>query len=143
MAYVPVKAKPVTQPEATQAPREFRAPQTAAKLSGVFFIRSAPIHKEFREGATVLADVLLGFGQPADSSGNNAGSVQGKAFGEVARFILGNVPRSSKVYVEGRLTEDRWTDKETGASRSKHCVMIDNIILLSAAREYEEEEAAE
>ena len=49
--------------------------------------------------------------------------------GEIANTYL---RKGSKVFITGRLKLDQWDDKETGAKRSKHTVIVDTMKMLDS-----------
>lgn len=49
------------------------------------------------------------------------------AWGKVAEFIAASLKKGAIVVVEGRLSQDRWQDKNTGQSRSKLKVTADSV----------------
>lgn len=115
-----------------QQRKEYTAPNSAANVTGVFFVRTQPIVKTY--GDFVVADVILGFGQPPDKEGNKSGGIKAKAFHELATFIEGNIVKESKVYVTGRLNEARWKDKETGDERSQMEIHLTSVIPCTTPR---------
>lgn len=52
------------------------------------------------------------------------------AFGKTAEIIEKYLRKGSQVLFQGRLAQDTWDDKETGAKRSKHKVIIENMTML-------------
>lgn len=126
------------QQQQTRQRKEYTAPNSAANVTGVFFVRTAPIVKTY--GDFVVADVILGFGQPPDKEGNKSGGIKAKAFHELATFIEGNIVKESKVYVAGRLNESRWKDKETGDERAQMEIHLTSVIPCSTPRMDENDE---
>jgi len=55
------------------------------------------------------------------------------AFGRSAEVINQYCHKGKPLLVEGRLKLDNWDDKQTGAKRSKHTVVIENFQLLGGA----------
>lgn len=56
-------------------------------------------------------------------------------FGKRADAISRYIHKGTKVSIHGKLSQDRWTDKNTGESRSKLSVVIDEIELMSRREE--------
>lgn len=56
-------------------------------------------------------------------------------FGKRAEAISRYIKKGTKVAVQGRLSQDRWKDRNTGESRSKVQVMVDEIELMSRREE--------
>ena len=48
------------------------------------------------------------------------------AFARQAEVMSEYLSKGRPVFIEGRLKLDKWQDKETGANRSKHTVVVDN-----------------
>jgi len=55
--------------------------------------------------------------------------------GKLADIIRDKCRRGSQIMVEGKLHLDQWDDKTTGAKRSKHKLVIDNMQLLDARQD--------
>jgi len=58
-------------------------------------------------------------------------------FGRTAEIANQYLRKGSKVLVEGRLKLDQWTDK-SGAKRSRHSVMVENLQMLDSKQERED-----
>lgn len=56
-------------------------------------------------------------------------------FGNRARSIAQYIHKGMKVSVQGKLNQDRWKDKNTGESRSRIVVYVDEIELMSRREE--------
>lgn len=52
-------------------------------------------------------------------------------FGKRAEAISRYIKKGTKVAIQGKLNQDRWKDKQTGESRSKVVVFVDEIELMS------------
>jgi single-strand DNA-binding protein len=50
--------------------------------------------------------------------------------GKMADFIRDTCRKGSQIMVEGKLHLDQWDDKTSGAKRSKHKLVVDNVQLL-------------
>ena len=48
-------------------------------------------------------------------------------FGKPAEWLIGAFHKGSKITLKGRLTQDRWDDKDTGAKRSMVKIIADQI----------------
>lgn len=57
-----------------------------------------------------------------------------KVFGEQANRFEG-AEKGSRVCVMGRLVQDSWVDKTTGAKRNKHAIIADAAFLIAEAKE--------
>jgi single-strand DNA-binding protein len=51
-------------------------------------------------------------------------------FGKLADIIEQYLRKGSQVYLEGKLMLDQWDDKQTGAKRSKHKLVVDQMQML-------------
>lgn len=56
------------------------------------------------------------------------------AWGKVAELIGKYCHRSDPVYIEGRLSTDKWEDKQTGEKRAKTVVVVETIQFLGGKR---------
>jgi len=52
--------------------------------------------------------------------------------GKLADLVADRCRKGSQIMIEGKLHLDQWDDKTTGAKRSKHKIVIDNVQLLDA-----------
>lgn len=135
--WTPTK-KPYSKPQPQQQkPKEYFAPTTLADVTIIGYVRTEIEAKETKTGL-VVTEFLTSFGQTPDKEGNKSGSISVKAFGNVATHVAGNITKGSKVAIKGRLTEEVWADKESGARRNKHVITADCVILLTSERESEE-----
>lgn len=50
-------------------------------------------------------------------------------FGKAAEAMNNRLDKGSHVYVEGKLDQEKWTDKNSGQNRSKHSIKVDRIAL--------------
>lgn len=57
-----------------------------------------------------------------------------RAWGQTAEFLAQYAPKGSLLTVQGRLQEEKWTDKTTGQERSQIICVIEQARLLKAAR---------
>jgi single-strand DNA-binding protein len=51
-------------------------------------------------------------------------------FGKTADLIEQYLHKGNQAYLEGRLDLEQWDDKATGAKRSKHVMLVDNVQFL-------------
>lgn len=58
--------------------------------------------------------------------------VEVACFGRLAENVGTYCHKGSKVLVEGKLCQDQWEDKATGAKRSKHKVMASSVMFLDS-----------
>jgi single-strand DNA-binding protein len=64
------------------------------------------------------------------------------AWEKSAEFCKNYLHKGSGVYIEGRLKQDKWQDKETGANRSKLMVVAERIQFAESKAEAERQGAA-
>ncbi len=57
--------------------------------------------------------------------------VDGTAFNRLAEVVRDFVHKGDPLFVEGRLHQDTWDDKQTGQKRSRLVVYVDNLQLLT------------
>lgn len=55
-----------------------------------------------------------------------------KFFGRTAEVVCEYLDKGSQVYIDGKLRTDSWTDKDTGAKRSKMYVIGDSMQMLGS-----------
>ncbi len=56
-------------------------------------------------------------------------------FGKLADIIRDKCRRGSQIMIEGKLHLEQWDDKTTGAKRSKHKLVVENMQLLDARQD--------
>lgn len=56
-------------------------------------------------------------------------------FGRIAEVAYQYLHKGSKVMLEGRLQFDQWTDNQTGAKRSKHSLLVNELKMLDSKGE--------
>ncbi len=61
--------------------------------------------------------------------------VDGTAFNRLAEVVRDFVHKGDPLFVEGRLHQDNWDDKQTGQKRSRLVVYVDNLQLLTRREE--------
>lgn len=64
-------------------------------------------------------------------------------WGRVAEVVSEYVKKGSPLYVEGRLKQETWEDKESGGKRQRIKVVAENIQLLGGQKKSEPVESAE
>lgn len=50
-----------------------------------------------------------------------------KAWAKTAEFVAQYFKKGGRIYVEGRLEQETWTEKETNAKRSKHVLVAERV----------------
>lgn len=63
--------------------------------------------------------------------------IDATAFGKQAEVLNQYLTKGRKVFIEGRIKLDQWTDKE-GNKRSKHCVVVESFEFIDGQREERE-----
>lgn len=63
------------------------------------------------------------------------------AFGKTAEVMAEFGQKGQTVYIQGRLKQDRWDDRETGAKRSKVGIVVESFQMLS--KRQQEQRSAE
>ena len=58
-----------------------------------------------------------------------------KAFNRTAEIVRDYVKKGSKLYIEGKITNRSWDDKESGLKRYKTEILVNELVLLSARDE--------
>lgn len=57
------------------------------------------------------------------------------AFGKTGELINEHFKKGNPIFTEGRLKEEKWADKETGAPRSKVVLIVDRFTFVGGKRE--------
>src|ERR1035437_8581325 len=57
------------------------------------------------------------------------------AFKRTAEIVRDYVKKGSKLYIEGKITNRSWDDKETGQKRYKTEILVNELVLLSSREE--------
>ena len=88
--------------------------------------------EQFGKGETTCASFRM-----AVSGGKDKPSIwlDVTCFGVTAEGVLADVAKGSKLIVTGRLAQDEWEDKETGAKRTKIKVIADEVAVKAFAEE--------
>lgn len=60
-----------------------------------------------------------------------------EAWSGLAKVIKTYLRKGSKVYVEGNLRSDKWTDADTGKNRTKHKIRLVDMVMLDGKRDGE------
>jgi single-strand DNA-binding protein len=86
-------------------------------------------------GGTMVANLTLA---TSDNQKDAQGNWQEKtewhnlvAFKRTAEIVRDYVKKGSKLYIEGKLTNRSWDDKETGQKRYKTEILVNELVLLS------------
>jgi single-strand DNA-binding protein len=90
-------------------------------------------------GGTIVANLTLA---TSDNQKDAQGNWQEKtewhnlvAFKRTAEIVRDYVKKGSKLYIEGKLTNRSWDDKETGQKRYKTEILVNELVLLSSREE--------
>ena len=89
-------------------------------------------------GGVSVCDVGLAtnrkfYNKTAQSQQEDVCFIDCTAFGNTADIIHQYLRKGSQVLFRGRLSQDTWSDKETGAKRSKHKVIIEEMQMLGGS----------
>jgi len=81
-------------------------------------------------GGSVVCDVGLAvnekhYSKAKDEMVENVCFIDCTLFGKKAELANEYLRKGSQVLFQGRLQQDTWQDKESGANRSKHKIMVD------------------
>lgn len=110
----------------------------AASVNKVFLIGNLTAEPEIRQlpsGESIASFSLAMNRRYTNSRGEQVEDttfVEIDAFGRTAEVIRQYVHKGDPLYVEGRLRQDRWVDKQTNQQRSRLKVVADNTQMLSS-----------
>jgi single-strand DNA-binding protein len=60
-----------------------------------------------------------------------------EAWAGLAKVVKNYLKKGSRVYIEGNLRSDKWTDADTGKNRTKHKIRIQDLMMLDGRRDGE------
>jgi len=89
------------------------------------------VETTFTAGGMAIAKFTLAVNDYHKDKDATVSFIDITAFGKQAE-VLGNVKKGDPLFVEGRLQQDRWQDKTTGANRSKLGVILTSFQFLKA-----------
>lgn len=58
-----------------------------------------------------------------------------EAWAGLAKVVKNYLHKGSKVYIEGNLRADKWTDADSGKSRTKHKIRVQDMVMLDGKRD--------
>lgn len=58
-----------------------------------------------------------------------------EAWSGLAKVVKSYVKKGSKLYVEGNIRSDKWTDADSGKARIKHKVRIQDLVMLDSRKD--------
>ena len=58
-----------------------------------------------------------------------------EAWAGLAKVVKNYVKKGSKLYVEGNIRSDKWTDADSGKARTKHKVRIQDLVMLDSRKD--------
>lgn len=58
-----------------------------------------------------------------------------EAWSGLAKVVKSYVKKGSKLYVEGNIRSDKWTDADSGKARVKHKVRIQDLVMLDSRKD--------
>jgi len=92
--------------------------------TGIVRLITEPAMRTFDSG-TVVTNFAGGIQEGKDKDGNwinNA--IDCEIWGKPAELIVDKLKKGDSIFVSGNLRRQEWSDKETGAKRSKHVLSI-------------------
>ena len=87
---------------------------------------------------TAVADVTVAVNEPM-KSGEETSFVDVTVWGVTAERLSEYCGKGNKVLVDGRLRQEKWTDKESGKNRSKLSVTANRVVFLTMKDRDEEQ----
>lgn len=118
----------------------------AAKVTLIGRLTADPEIKQF--GETTIANVR--FVTNERKKNNQTGEWEESpiyldctAFGKTAQVFQQYTSKGSQVYIDGHLSMDRWTDKQTGQERSKIKVIVDSMQMIGAKKDGQQSDGGE
>lgn len=101
--------------------------------SGPVRIVTDPEAKFFESGTSVVK-FFGGLNEGKDKNGDYIkNGIDVEAWNKTGQVILDYAPKGSVIHVSGNIVREEWTDKDTGAKRSKHILKASRIELLSGS----------
>lgn len=94
---------------------------------------------KYFENGNVVANVSLavnGIKRDSDPDWFNL-----QIWGKTAQVAVDYVRKGNLIGVSGRMTIEKWTDKNTGEQKSKPVVVVDRLTLLGSKKDNEQREA--
>lgn len=58
-----------------------------------------------------------------------------EAWSGLAKVAKNYLHKGSKIYIEGNLRADKWTDADSGKSRTKHKVRVQDLVMLDSRKD--------
>jgi single-strand DNA-binding protein len=109
--------------------------------SGVVRIISEPQIKFFDSG-TCVCNFGGGISEGKDKDGNYINNaIDVEVWGKGGEMIADNCKKGDSIMVTGAIRRQDWTDKESGAKRSKHVLNVQRFEYLPRAKAAESEAA--
>jgi len=92
--------------------------------SGIVRIISEPQLKYFESG-NVVVNFAGGIAEGKDKDGNYINNaIDVEIWGKSAEIVCDKLKKGDSVFVTGNIRRNEWTDKDTGAKRSKHSMSV-------------------
>ena len=124
--------RPATQPEATQTMSSFNKVILMGNITRDPEMRYTP------KGTPVAAIGIAVNRKWKDESGQlkeDVAFIDLVSYGKQAETIVQYFKKGSPILVEGRLAQERWTDKDTGSAKSKTRVVIETFQFVGGPRQ--------
>ena len=90
---------------------------------------------KYFESGSVKCNLTLAVNRPTKNKETDWFTLE--IWGKTAEIAANYVRKGSQIGIEGSLHMDSWSDRSTGASRSKPVIKVDRINLLSSKRDAE------
>lgn len=104
------------------------------------------IEVRYLQSGTAVADVGLAVNDRVKKGGDWVDEVSFfdlSLFGRTAEVAAEYAPKGAKIAIVGKLKQETWADKDTGAKRSKVKIIVDRLDLLGSPGERRREEPQE
>lgn len=118
------------------------------ELNKVMLVGRLTFDPDYRETSTgrPVAKIRLAvsrrrFGKDSGAAKDEVAFVDCDVWNKQAEFVRDYLRKGSAVFVEGRLKQDQWQDKETGKNMSKVCVVVERIIFAETKAKAEQRQS--
>jgi len=99
-------------------------------VSGIVRVITDPEMKTFDSGSSVVK-FYGGMNEGKDKSGEYIrNGIDVEAWNKTGQVIIDYAPKGSSILVTGIILKEEWSDKDTGAKRSKHTLKASRVELL-------------
>jgi len=101
------------------------------------------IELRYAQSGTAIANTAIATSRKFTSNGEKKEEVcfvDITSFGRGGEVLNQYCRKGSKVLIEGRLSFEQWVDKESGAKRSKHSVIVESMQMLDSKNDNQSQE---